>query len=168
MAQLKVNVNELGIFSGCYESIWLHSETNLDELSQMESDLGCEVESDLDFNKYLKEIAETYESYLTNEFGGTFTIDKIYSPKEYNYWTDTIELVWEKENLSESQMQKLLDDKFEELDDSELWDIEAYEIYDGFNGYELYPNMVRYYVIDENGEEKDVYWDDKKECYVAE
>ena len=167
MAQIALNLNELGIFSGCYESIWLHSETNLDELSQMESDLGCEVESDLDFNKYLKEIAETYESYLTNEFGGTFTIDKIYSPKEYNYWTDTIELVWEKENLSESQMQKLLDDKFEELDDNELWDIEADEIYDGFNGYELYPNMVRYYVkID--GEEKDVYFDNEKECYVAE
>ena len=167
MAQITVNLNELGIFSGCYESIWLHSETNLDEVNQMTDDLGREVESDLDFNKYLKEIAETYESYLTNEFGGTFTIDKIYSPKEYNFWTDTIELVWEKENLSESEMQKLLDDKFEELDDSELWDIEAYEIYDGFNGYELYPNMVRYYV-EIDGEEKDVYWNDKKECYVAE
>ena len=30
MAQLTVNLNELGIFSGCYESIWLHSETNLE------------------------------------------------------------------------------------------------------------------------------------------
>ena len=167
MAQITLNLNELGIFSGCYESIWLHSETNLDEVNQMTDDLGCEVESDLDFNKYLKEIAETYESYLTNEFGGTFTIDTIYSPKEYNFWTDTIILIWEKENLSENQMQKLLDDKFEELDDSELWDIEAYEIYDGFNGYELYPNMVRYYV-EIDGKEKDVYWDDKKECYVAE
>ena len=168
MAKLTINLNELGIFSGCYESIWLHSETNLDEVNQMTDDLGCEVESDLDFNKYLKEIAETYESYLTNEFGGMFTIDTIYSPKEYNYWTDTIILSWEKENLSESEMKKLLDDKFEELDDSELWDIEAYEIYDGFNGYELYPNMVRYYVIDEQGNEKDVYFDDEKECYVTE
>ena len=167
MAKLTVNLNELGIFSGCYETIWWNSEIDIDEMSQMESDLGCEVESDLDFNKYLKEIAETYESYLTNEFGGTFTIDTIYSPKEYNFWTDTIILVWEKENLSESQMQKLLDDKFEELDDNELWDIEANEVYDGFNGYELYPNMVRYYVkID--GEEKDVYKKKKKECYVAE
>ena len=168
MAKLTINLNELGIFSGCYESIWLHSETNLDEVNQMTDDLGCEVESDLDFNKYLKEIAETYESYLTNEFGGTFTIDTIYSPKEYNFETDNIELVWEKENLSESEMKKLLDDKFEELDDSELWDIEAYEVYDHFYGYELYPNMVRYYVIDEQGNEKDVYWDDEKECYVAE
>ena len=167
MAQITLNLNELGIFSGCYESIWWNCEIDLDEVNQMESDLGCEVESDLDFNKYLKEIAETYESYLTNEFGGTFTIDKIYSPKEYNYWTDTIELVWEKENLSESQMQKLLDDKFEELDDNELWDIEADEIYDGFNGYELYQNMVRYYVKIE-GKEKDVYFDNEKECYVAE
>ena len=167
MAQIALNLNELGIFSGCYESIWLHSETNLDEVNQMTDDLGCEVESDLDFNKYLKEIAETYESYLTNEFGGTFTIDTIYSPKEYNYWTDTIILIWEKENLSESEMKKLLDDKFEELDDSELWDIEAYEIYDGLNGYELYPNMVRYYV-EIDGEEKDVYFDNEKECYVTE
>ena len=167
MAQLPINLNELGIFSGCYESIWLHSETNLDELNQMTDDLGCEIESDLDFYKYLKAIAETYESYLENEFGGTFITDTIYSPKYYNYETDTIELIWEKENLSEIQMQKLLDDKFEELDDSELWDIEAHEIHDGFNGYELYPNMVRYYV-EIDGEEKDVYWDDKKEAYTVE
>ena len=167
MAKLLVNLNELGIFSGCYESIWLNSEIDLDEVSQMTEDLGCEIESDLDFNKYLKAIAETYESYLQNEFGGTFTVDTIYSPKYYNFETDNIILIWEKENLSESQMQKLLDDKFEELDDNELWDIEAQEIYDGFNGYELYPNMVRYYV-EIDGEEKDVYWNDKKECYVAE
>ena len=167
MAQITVNLNELGIFSGCYESIWLHSETNLDEVNQMTDDLGCEIESDLDFYKYLKAIAETYESYLENEFGGTFITDTIYSPKYYNYETDTIELIWEKENLSESQMQKLLDDKFEELDDSELWDIEAYEVYDHFNGYELYPNMVRYY-IEIDGKEKDVYFDNEKECYVTE
>ena len=167
MAKLLVNLNELGIFSGCYESIWLHSETNLDELSQMESDLGCEVESDLDFNKYLKEIAETYESYLTNEFGGTFTIDKIYSPKEYNFWTDTIELVWEKENLSESEMKKLLDDKFEELDVYELNEVEMNDVYDGFNGYEIYHNMVRYYV-EIDGEKKGVYFDNEKDCYVTE
>ena len=65
MAKLTINLNELGIFSGCYESIWWNSEIDLDELSQMTDDLGCEVESDLDFNKYLKEIAETYESCLT-------------------------------------------------------------------------------------------------------
>ena len=167
MAQITVNLNELGIFSGCYETIWWNSEIVLDEVGQMTDDLGCEIESDLDFYKYLKAIAETYESYLENEFGGTFITDTIYSPKYYNYETDTIELIWEKEDLPESQMQKLLDDKFEELDDSELWDIEAYEIYDGFNGYELYPNMVRYYV-EIDGEEKDVYWDDKKEAYTVE
>ena len=161
MAQITVNLNELGIFSGCYESIWLNSEIDLDEVSQMTDDLGCEIETDLDFYKYLKAIGETYESYLENEFGGTFVTDTIYSPKYYNYETDTIELIWEKENLSESEMKKLLDDKFEELDDSEL------EVYDHFNGYELYPNMVRYYV-EIDGEEKDVYWNDKKECYVAE
>ena len=167
MAQITVDLSELGIFSGCYESIWWNSEIDLDEMSQMTDDLGCEVESDLDFYKYLKAIAETYESYLENEFGGTFVTDTIYSPKYYNYETDTIELIWEKENLSESEMQKLLDDKFEELDDSELWEIESDEVYDGFNGYELYPNIVRYYVkID--GEEKDVYWDDKKEAYTVE
>ena len=167
MAQITLNLNELGIFSGCYESIWWNIEIDLDELSQMESDLGCEVESYLDHYKYLKAIGETYESYIENEFGGTFVTDTIYSPKYYNFETDTIELVWEKENLSESEMQKLLDDKFEELDDNELWDIEACEVYDNFNGYELYPNMVRYYV-EIDGEEKDVYWEDEKECYVAE
>ena len=166
MAQLKVNVNELGIFSGCYETIWWNSEIDLDELSQMESDLGCEVESDLDFNKYLKEIAETYESYLQNEFGGTFTVDTIYSPKYYNFETDNIELIWDHENLSESEMQKLLDDKFESLDEYELSEIEAYEVYDGFNGYELYPNMVRYYV-EIDGNEKEIGYDEEGK-YVIE
>ena len=166
MAKLTINLNELGIFSGCYETIWLNSEIDLDEVSQMTDDLGCEIESDLDFYKYLQGIAEIYQEYLTNELGGTFTIDTIYSPKEYNYWTDTIELVWEKENLSESQMLKLLDAKFEELDDSELWDIEAYEIYDGFNGYELYPNMVRYYV-EIDGEEKEIGYNEEGK-YVIE
>ena len=167
MAQITLNLNELGIFSGCYESIWLHSETNLDEENQMVSDLGCEVESSLDFDKYLKAIAETYGSYLQNDFGGTFTVDTIYSPKYYNFETDNIILIWEKENLSEIQMQKLLDEKFESLDDSELGELEAYDIYDGFNGYELYPNMVRYYV-EIDGNEKDVYWDCKKEAYTVE
>ena len=167
MAKLTINLNELGIFSGCYESIWLNSEIDLDEVSQMESDLNCEIESSLDFDKYLKAIAETYVSYLQNDFGGTFTVDTIYSPKYYNFETDNIILIWEKENLSESQMQKLLDEKFESLDDSELGELEAYDIYDGFNGYELYPNMVRYYV-EIDGNEKDVYWDCKKEAYTVE
>ena len=167
MAKLTVNLNELGIFSGCYESIWLHSEIDLDEMNQMESDLNCEVKSYLDFDKYLKEIAKTYESYLTNEFGGTFSTYEIYSPKYYNFETDNIILVWEKENLSETQMQKLLDDKFEPLDEYELNELEMNDIYDHFYGYELYPNMVRYYV-EIDGKEKDVYWDNEKECYVAE
>ena len=167
MAQIALNLNELGIFSGCYETIWWNSGIDIDEVSQMTDDLGCEIESDLYFDKYLKAIAETYESYLQNEFGGTFTVDTIYSPKYYNFETDTIILIWEKENLSESQMQKLLDDKFEELDDNELWELECDEIYDGLNGYELYPNMVRYYV-EIDGEEKDVYFDNEKECYVTE
>ena len=165
MAQLKVNVNELGIFSGCYDTIWLNSGIDLDEMNEMEIDLGCEIESDLDFDKYLKGIAEIYESYLTDEFGGTFTVDTIYSPKYYSFETDTIVFIWEKENLSETQMQKLLDDKFEPLDVYELNEIEVTDIYDGFNGYELY-NSHRYYVIAEQGQEKDVYFGDGK--YVTE
>ena len=168
MAQLTVNVNDLGIFSGCYETIWLHSDKDIDLVMEMQGDLGCEVENEFEFDKYLKGIAEIYQEYLENELGGTFTIDRIYSPKEYNFFTDTITLSWEKENLSETQMQKLLDDKFEALDDSELNDIEAYDIYDWLNGYELYDSLNRFYVIDEQGNEKDVYWDNEKECYVTE
>ena len=167
MAKLTINLNELGIFSGCYDSIWFHSEIDLDEMNQMESDLGCEVESYLDFNKYLKEIAETYESYLTNEFGGTFLTYGIYSPKDYNFETDNITLIWEKENLSDNEMQKLLDDKFEPLDVYELNEIEMNDVYDHFCGYEIYQNMVRYYV-EIDGEKKEVYFDNEKECYVAE
>ena len=167
MAKLLVNLNELGIFSGCYETIWLNGDTDCDEIAQMESDLNCEVDSEFDFYKYLKAIAETYESYLTNEFGGTFTIDTIYSPKYYNYETDNITLLWDNENLSESEMKKLLDDKFEELDDNELWEIEMNDVYDHFCGYEIYQNMVRYYV-EIDGNEKDVYFDNEKECYVTE
>ena len=167
MAQLKVNVTELGIFSGCYETVWLHSEKDTDLIMEMEGDLNCEVKNEFDFYKYLKGIAEIYQEYLENELGGKFTVDEIYSPKYYNYDTDNITLIWEKENLSESQMKKLLDDKFESLDQADLLDIEAYDVYDHFYGYELYQNMVRYYVkID--GKEKDVYFDNEKECYTVE
>ena len=168
MAQITVNVNELGIFSGCYETIWLHSEIDTDLVMEMEGDLGCEIESDLDFYKYLKGIAEIYQEYLENELGGKFTVEEIYSPKYYNFETDNITLIWEKENLSESQMQKLLDDKFGSLDDSELASIENSDIYDFLNGYELYDSLNRFYVIDEQGEEKDVYFNNEKQCYVAE
>ena len=163
MAKLLVNLNELGIFSGCYETLWLSGDTDCDEIAQMESDLNCEVDSELDFNKYLKSIAETYESYLENEFGGTFLTYEIYSPKYYNFETDNITLVWEKENLSENQMQKLLDDKFDGLEDSELNDIETYDIYDGFNGYEIYQNMVQYYTMDG----KEIYYNENGK-YVTE
>ena len=168
MAQITVNVNELGIFSGCYETVWINSEKDTDLVMEMTDDLGCEVENEFDFYKYLKGIAEIYQEYLENEFGGTFTIDEIYSPKEYNFGTDTIILSWEKENLSENQMQKLLDEKFEELDDSELYELECYEIYDHFYGYELYDSLNRFYVIDEQGNEKDVYWKNEKQGYTAE
>ena len=168
MAKLKVNVNELGIFSGCYETVWLHSDKDIDLVMEMEGDLGCEVENDFEFDKYLKGISEIYKEYLESEFDGTFTVDTIYSPKYYNYDTDNITLIWDDENLSENQMQKLLDDKFESLDDSELRDIEYHEIYDWLNGYELYDSLNRYYVIDEQGNEKDVYWDNEKQGYTAE
>ena len=168
MAQLKVNVNELGIFSGCYETIWLNSEKDTDLIMEMEGDLNCEVKNEFDFYKYLQGIAEIYQEYLENEFGGTFTIDEIYSPKEYNFEKDTIILSWEKENLSETQMKKLLDDKFESLDQADLLDIEVCGIYDWLNGYELYDSLNIFYVIDEQGNEKEVYFDNAKQCYVTE
>ena len=30
MAQIKVSVNELGIFSGCYETVWINSGKDID------------------------------------------------------------------------------------------------------------------------------------------
>ena len=168
MAQLKVNVTELGIFSGCYETVWINSGKDIDLVMEMEGDLGCEVENDFQFDKYLKGISEIYQEYLENELGGKFTVEEIYSPKYYNFETDNIILIWEKENLSESEMKKLLDDKFESLDDSELGSIENSDIYDFLNGYELYDSLNRFYVIDEQGNEKDVYWDNEKQGYTAE
>ena len=168
MAQLKLNVTELGIFSGCYETVWINSGKDIDLVMEMESDLGCEVENDFQFDKYLKGISEIYQEYLESEFDGTFTVDTIYSPKYYNFETDSITFIWEKENLSESQMKKLLDEKFGSLDDSELGSIENSDIYDFLNGYELYDSLNRFYVIDEQGNEKDVYWDNEKQGYTAE
>ncbi len=168
MAQLKVNVNELGIFSGCYESVWLHSDKDIDLVMEMTDDLGCKVGNDFQFDKYLKGISEIYQEYLESEFDGTFTVETIYSPKYYNFETDSITLIWDHDNLSKSEMQKLLYEKFGSLDDSELRDIEYNDIYDWLNGYELYNDLNRYYVIDEQGNEKDVYWDNEKQGYTSE
>ena len=168
MAQITVNVNELGIFSGCYETVWINSGKDIDLVMEMTDDLGCEVENEFQFDEYLKGISEIYQEYLENELGGKFTVDTIYSPKYYNFETDEITLIWEKENLSESEMQKLLDEKFGSLDDSELGSIENSDIYDFLNGYELYDSLNRFYVIDEQGNEKDVYWGNEKQGYMAE
>ena len=168
MAQLKVNVTELGIFSGCYETVWINSGKDIDLVMEMQGDLGCEVENEFEFDKYLKGISEIYQEYLESEFDGTFTVDTIYSPKYYNYETDNITLLWDNENLSESEMKKLLYEKFGSLDDSELGSIENSDIYDFLNGYELYDSLNRYYVIGEQGNEKEIYWDNEKQAYTVE
>ena len=60
-------------------------------------------------------------------------------------------------------MKKLLDDKFEELDDSELWEVEMNDVYDQFCGYEIYQNMVQYYTMDG----KEIYYNENGK-YVTE
>ena len=158
MAQITINSLDENIFSGLYETIWLDSDKDIDTLMDMANDLNIDcndIDVPLDFRGYLKAITELYKLYFEQELGGTWNIEGIYSPKEYNFTTDNFTLSWTKENLSENEMKEKFSELIEEFDTD--WGDFEMNIYEGDGGYELYDDYVSYKY---NNEE--IYWDDDK------
>jgi len=137
---IAIDVTNLGLFSGMYETVWLNSDMDIDDLTELGSMLGVptqDIDVDIDRRKYLKAIAELYCEMLEDklDYIGTFKVREVYSPMYYNYDTDHIVIDWESE-LTTDEMKSKLKELTDDLSiEAELW-IDR--------GYEVYSNMVRY------------------------
>lgn len=87
MATIELDLTNLGLFSGLYESMWLHSSTDDDELeyewNNIQKDLGLSnddmkmrLDIRISFKTYLEKIAEVYINYLSNQLPGVFTFER--------------------------------------------------------------------------------------------
>lgn len=140
---LLINLTELGIFSGLYESIWLNEGTDeqiIEDILQDNPDLNPrDIDITVNFKKYLNDIGLTYCSYFANQIGGNWEVYSTYSPKYYNYETDEIVICCKDCNAF------VLDNALEfekELDSEDRYKVECYDIYDGCHGYEDYEKNI--------------------------
>lgn len=166
MATIELDLTNLGLFSGLYESMWLHSSTDDDELeyewNNIQKDLGLSdddmkmrLDIRISFKTYLEKIAEVYINYLSNQLPGVFTFERSYSPSYYNYDTNHIILKWVSPfEDPETKFQEFMD---QENDDN--YGIER-SVYNDWSGYEIYPELVEYYLMSfekQDGEVKVTY-----------
>lgn len=160
MNQLTLDVTELGLFSGMYESIWLNSNQDIDEVMELGSQLDIDsedIEVQIDFSDYRNAIAEIYCEQLRNELedmDGLFEVESVYSPLYYNFDTDHIIINWNS-GLSIDEMQSRLKELIEQSEESE-WSFEL-TCWDR-QGHEAYSNLVKYIYKD-----IEVYWSMDKE-----
>ena len=96
-----INLTNEGLFSGLYNTIWLHDESLKDMIFEYQDELeekyGKPIKLDLyiDSEQYLKEIAKVYiDCFQTEIENSNWEIKELYSPKQYNYMTDQIVLTW--------------------------------------------------------------------------
>lgn len=147
MNQLTLDVTELGLFSGLYESLFFNSNMDIDEVMELADMLGVDswdIDVSINTPEYLEEIGELYCEMLERELdeAGLFRVDSVYSPRWYNFDTDHIIIKWDSElsiEVMESKLKELCEDNESRADWS---DIEA-SLWD-YRGFELYANMVRY------------------------
>lgn len=162
MATIELDLTNLGLFSGLYESMWLHSSTDDDELeyewNNIQKDLGLSdddmkmrLDIRISFKTYLEKIAEVYINYLSNQLPGVFTFERSYSPSYYNYDTNHIILKWVSPfEDPETKFQEFMD---QENDDN--YGIER-SVYNDWSGYEIYPELVEYYLMNFEKQDEEV------------
>lgn len=149
MATIKIDLTELGLFSGLYNSIWddeMKTPT-MEEIISVCEDIfeDCSFYTRIrDKENILKDIAELYCNVLENELEGTFEYESYWSPDFYNYDTDHIYLTWNVEDKTEDEMKDMLDTFLTEIDN--LADYEIYVIFDYLGkGYNIIDD--NYYII---------------------
>ena len=144
--QLTIDVTELGLFNGLYESVWLNSDMDIDEVMELGEMLGVDgydIDVTIDTSEYLEAIGELYCEMLERELDdtGLFRVDSLYSPRWYNYDTDHIVITWDSE-MSIEEMKSKLKELVSDNDSRDDWTIEM-ELWD-YLGSEIYSDMVRY------------------------
>lgn len=145
--QISIDITDLGLFSGLYESIWLNSDMDIDEVMELADMLGVDcddIDVSINTSEYLEAIGELYSEMLKSELdsSGLFRVDSLYSPRWYNFETDTVIITWDSElpiEEMERKLKELCDDNESRYDwtdiEASLWD---------YRGHELYANLVRY------------------------
>ena len=146
--QVVIDVTELGLFSGLYDTIWYNSDQDIDEVMELADMIGVDswdIDVSINCNEYLKAISELYCEMLENELDsiGRFEVKELYSPRWYNYDTDHIVIDWYSNVLTIEEMEERLKELCDDNDDRYSCSIED-KLYDRYHGYELYEDMIRY------------------------
>ena len=140
-----VDLTEKGLFSGLYNTIWLHDETLNEYLEELAEDLkkrynrDIKVEFSISFKKYLEEIAEVYINCFEKEISNSkWKIERISSPREYNFDTDHIILKWinapsNAEEIFKNYLETIKKDS--EINDYDIFEI--HKIFSEYNGCEI-------------------------------
>lgn len=145
--QLTIDVTDLGLFNGLYNTIWLNDNQDIDELMELGSMLEVptqDIDATINYNEYLEAIGELYCEMFCNELDsvGTFRVDGLYTPQWYNYDTDHITITWDSDVLTIEEMKSKLKELTDDNDSRDDWTVEM-ELWDD-KGRELYSNMVEY------------------------
>lgn len=140
-----VNLTEEGLFSGLYNTIWLHDESLQDMIfeyqDEIEEKYGKPIQLNLyvDPNQYLKQIAKVYiDCFQTEIENSNWEIKELYSPKQYNYMTDQIILKWinapsNAEEIFKNYLETIKKDS--EINDYDIFEI--HKIFSEYNGCEI-------------------------------
>ena len=162
-----VNLTEEDLFSGLYNTIWLHDESLQDLIFEYQDELeekyGKPIKLDLyvDPEKYLKKIAKVYIDCFQREIkNSNWEIKELYSPKQYNYMTDQIVLTW---TNAPSNAEEIFNQYLETIkDNSETTSYDIFEINKIFSEYngceiiyelaEICDNQFNLAVYNKNGE----------------
>lgn len=138
---LDINLGELGLFSGTYNTVWLHEESvSSDDIAAVAKDFGVKpssIDHCIDGDRYLNEIAKGFIKALAKEFEVSqelFTIKSIYSPQWYNSETDNIVLTLNGVKNADVKLASLLSN----IDEKYSHDTNprsSFELYDVFEAY---------------------------------
>lgn len=147
-----VNLTEKGLFSGLYNSIWLHDESLDYEILSYEEKLEnkykkkIRVNFSVNFKEYLEKIAEVYINYFENEFSNSkWELKLVQSPMYYNYDTDWIVLDWvNAPDNAEERFNNHLDGIKSDDDEYPFNDFEIYTIYDSYGGHEILHEIAQF------------------------
>lgn len=145
--QISIDITELGLFNGLYNTLWLNDTQDIDEVMELADMLGVDswdIDVSINTNDYLKAISELYVQMLERELdsSGLFRVDSLYSPKWYNFDTDHIIITWDSE-LPIEEMERKLKELVSDNDNCNDWlDIEG-SLWD-YRGSEVYSNLVSY------------------------
>lgn len=153
-----VDLTEKGLFSGLYNTIWLHDLTLNDELDEIAEKLSnrynrnIKLDFSIKFKEYLEKIADVYINCFENEIPNSkWEIESVSSPREYNFDTDLIILKW---TNAPKNAKKIFDQYLKDIGNDYV-DFENFTIYDFYNGYEIIHELAELHDWDDNPIEYD-------------